>query len=144
MTPTPGIAVRLRLPDAVEADSEIGGTLAITNEGEETVEVVRPHYNAALNLVVFDRLWNAVPATPLGKEQVAYERTPLPPGRTVEFELDGLAFTTGTSRMGYALEPGVYRVLAVYHPGTERLPERSSYPIAVPSNVETLAVRDSR
>jgi len=135
-----GISVRLVLPDAVPANARIEGALEITNDGNEEVEVVSPHSNAAMNIVVFDRHWNAVPADSLGKANVAPQRSALAPGQTASFELIDLAFTTGTSRSSYRLRPGIYYALAIYHPGTARLPDQSFYPVAVPSNVAKLEV----
>ena len=60
------------------------------------------------------------------------------PGQTTTVPLDDLIFTTGTSRMRYALKSGVYYILAVYHPGTAKLPEESAYPFAVAANVKNL------
>jgi len=140
MASTQEISVRLVLPDAVQANSRIEGALQITNKGNEALEMVSPHFNAALNIVVFDSVWNEVRASSLGKAHIAHQRFELAPGQTVSFELIDLAFATGTSRMGYKLRSGVYYVLAIYHPGTARLPDRSSYPIAIASNVAKLAV----
>ena len=140
MATSQGISARLALPDAVHADSRIEGALEITNTSDQAVELVSPHFNAALNVVVFDRHWNQVRANSLGKAHVAHHRFELVPGQTVSFELIDLVFTTGTSRMGYRLPAGIYYVLAIYHPGTARLPDHSSYPIAIPSNVAELAV----
>jgi hypothetical protein len=140
MASTQEISARLVLPGAVHANSRIEGTLEITNRGSKAVEMVSPHFNAALNIVVFDSLWNEVPANSLGKAHIGHQRFELAPGQTVCFELIDLAFATGTSRMGYKLRSGVYYVLAIYHPGTARLPGQSSYPIAIASNVAKLAV----
>jgi hypothetical protein len=140
MTSTPEITLRLVLPDSAEANSQVKGALEITNTGDKKIELVSPDYNAALNLVVFDRLWNQVSTNSLDKAHVAYERLELLPGQTTTIELADLTFTTGTSRMRYQLKSGVYYVLAVYHPGTTKLPEESSYPFAVASNVRKLVV----
>lgn len=140
MASTPELAVRLVLPDTVQAGSQVQGALEITNKGKEKIELGAPKHNAALNLVVFDRFWNEVPPSSLGKAHIAYELFDLLPGQSIRFELANLTFTTGTSRMGYKLKPGVYYILAIYHPGTTRLPEQSTYPIAIPSNVKELVV----
>lgn len=134
------ISVRLALPETVQAHSQIKGSLEITSRTDETVELVSPHCNAALNLVVFNSLWDEVRAGSLGKVHIADQRFELAPGQTVRFELTDLAFTTGSSRMAYKLPSGIYYVLAIYHPGTTRRPDQSSYPIAVPSNVAKLTV----
>ena len=140
MVPTQEISIRLALPDTAAAGSRIDGILEITSSRNEPVVMASPNSNAALNIVVFDRLWNEVPANSLGKIHVAYQQFELAPEQTVSFELSDLAFTTGTARMRYNLQPGIYFVLAIYHPGTARLPDQSSYPIAVASNVVRLAV----
>lgn len=134
------ISVRLALPDAVPVDCQIEGSLEITSRIDETIELVSPHCNAALNLVVFNSLWDEVRADSLGKAHIADQRFALAPGQAVRFELTDLAFTTGTSRMAYKLPSGTYYVLAIYHPGTTRRPDQSSYPIAVPSNLAKLTV----
>jgi len=140
MASTQDLSVRLVLPEAVPANARIEGALEITNEGSKAVEIVTPQFNAVLNIVVFDSLWNEIRAKSLGKAHIAHQRFELAPGQTMSFELIDLAFATGTSRMGYKLRPGVYYVLAIYHPGTARLPDQSSYPIAIASNVAKLAV----
>ena len=140
MTSTPEITIRLVLPDSVDMSSQLKGALEITNTGDKKIELVSPDYNAALNLVVFDSLWNQVSANSLDKAHIAYERFELSPGQTKTIELADLTFTTGTSRMRYELKSGVYYVLAIYHPGTTKLPEQSSYPFTVASNVRKLVV----
>ena len=102
--------------------------------------MVTPLYNAALNLVVFDKFWNLVTPQSVGKAHVAYESIELSPGQSVSVELKDLAYTSGTAMMTFKLERGVYYVVAIYHPGTDRLPDRSSYPIAVASNVVMLTM----
>jgi hypothetical protein len=140
MTSTPEITIRLVLPDSVAVNSQVKGALEITNTGDKKIELVSPSYNAALNLVVFDRLWNQVTANSLDKAHIAYERFELSPGQTTSIELADLTFTTGTSRMRHELKSGIYYVLAVYHPGTAKLPEESTYPFAIASNVRKLVV----
>lgn len=140
MISTPTLSVNLVLPNSVEEHSQVRGTLEITNKGSEKVELVSPNYNAALNLVVFDCSWNAVPANSLGKAHIARESFELSPGQTVGFDLPNLTFTTGTSQMSYQLKPGSYYILAVYHPGTAKLPEQGFYPIAISSNVNKLVI----
>jgi hypothetical protein len=140
MTSTPEITIRLLLPDSVDVNSQVKGALEITNTGDKKIELVSPNYNAALNLVVFDSLWNQVSANSLDKAHIAYERLELSPGQTTTIELADLTFTTGTSRVRYELKSGIYYILAIYHPGTTRLPAESSYPFAVASNVEKLVV----
>jgi hypothetical protein len=140
MTSTSEITIRLVLPDSVDINSQVKGALEITNTGDKKLELVSPNYNAALNLVVFDSLWNQVSANSLDKAHIAHERFELSPGQTTTIELADLTFTTGTSRMRHELKSGVYYILAIYHPGTTRLPEESSYPFAVASNVEKLVV----
>ena len=140
MTSTPEITIRLVLPDGIKAGSQVKGTLEIANTGDKTVQLVSPNYNAALNLVVFDNLWDQVSATSLDKAHFAQERFELSSGQTKNLQLDDLTFTTGTARMGYALKPGVYYIMAVYHPGTGKLPEEGAYPVAVSSNVKKLVV----
>ena len=144
MTSTSEITIRLVLPDSVDINSQVKGALEITNTGDKKLELVSPNYNAALNLVVFDSLWNQVSANSLDKAHIAHERFELSPGQTTTIELADLTFTTGTSRMRHELKSGVYYILAIYHPGTTRLPEESSYPFAVASNVEKLVVNDNR
>ena len=140
MTSTPEITIRLVLPDRAKANSPVKGTLEITNAGDKPAQLVSPNYNAALNLVVFDNLWNQVSANSLDKAHIAQERFELSPGQTRTVPLDDLTFITGTARMGYSLKPGVYYILAVYHPGTGKLPEEGAYPLAVASNVRKLVV----
>ncbi len=140
MMSTPEITFRLVLPDTVQVNSQVIGSLEITNKDNEKIELVSPNYNAALNLVVFDSFWNEVSANSLGKAHIAYERFELLSGQTINFELVDLTFTTGTSRMCYKLKSGTYYILAIYHPGTTKLPEQSSYPVAKTSNVKKLVV----
>lgn len=134
------ITVRLVLPDTVQANSRVIGTLEITNNDSEKRELVSPNYNAALNLVVFDRFWNLISANSLGKAHIAYQRFELLAGQTASFELVNLTFTTGTALMGYELKSGTYYILAIYHPGTKKLPEQSSYPVVIASNMKKVVV----
>ena len=138
---TQQVAVRLELPDSVPARAPVAGRLVIANEGDETLSLVTPRYNAALNIVVFDQFWDPVAPESVGKAHEGHERFEVAPGQSVAVALDDLVYTSGTARMAYALGPGSYYVVAVYHPGTDRLPERSSYPLAVASNVVALRVR---
>ncbi len=140
MTPAPEITIRLLLPDTIQANSQLTGALEITNKGKEKTELVSPNYNAALNLVVFDRFWNEVSANSIGKAHIAYQLYELLPGKTISFDLVDLTFTTGTARMGFKLKSGVYYIMAIYHPGTTKLPDQSSYPVLVVSNVKKLIV----
>ena len=134
------ITVRLALPDTVQVNSQVKGILEITNNSNEKREIVSPNYNAALNLVVFDRYWNLVTANSLGKAHIAYERFELLAGQTARFELANLTFTTGTTRMCYELKSGIYYIVAIYHPGTKKIPEQSSFPVAIASNVKKVVV----
>jgi len=140
MDTTLTINVQLVLPDTVRTNSSIAGTLEITNRGNKRVELITPDYNAALNLVVFDRLWNNISAKALTKAHVAQRRFELLPGQSESFKLVDLAFTTGTKRMAYHLTPSEYYIVAVYHPGTAKLPEHSDCLIVVTSNVRKLVV----
>lgn len=132
--------LRLELPERVPAAAEVKGSLTVTNSGSETVSVVAPFSAAALSLVVFDRYWNLVEPGSEAKAHVAEERAKLGPGDSLAWDLPDLSFVSGTAQMRYALEPGAYHVLAVYHPGTHRLPEESSYPLVVVSEVVPLEV----
>jgi hypothetical protein len=138
----PALDVRLELPERVAAGDPIGGRLTVSNTGEEPASVVSPFGAAVLSLVVFDRLWNLVQPAPVAKVHVAEERTELAAGASLAWELPDLSFVTGTAQMRYSLAPGTYHVLAVYHPGTERLPERSTYPTVAVSEVVPLEVAE--
>jgi hypothetical protein len=139
--PPPQVTIRLELPDRVPANVPVAGRLVVTNAGKKTLSLVTPLYNGALNLVVFDKYWNMVTPDAQEKAHVAYDRVEVPPGQSVTFELNDLAYTSGTARMAFKLKQGVYYVVAVYHPGTERLPDQSAYPFAVASNVLELTVQ---
>src|SRR5262245_59973661 len=90
MTSTPEITIRLVLPDAAKANAPVQGTLEITNAGDKPAQLVSPDFNAALNLVVFDNLWNQVPANSLDKAHIGQERFELAPGQTKTVSLDNL------------------------------------------------------
>jgi hypothetical protein len=117
------------------------GTLRIENGGDGSVRNASPLSAAALNVVVFDRLWNAVEPEPRGKVNVGYDEVSLEPGEALQFELDNLAFTSGTARFAYRLQPGRHFAVAFYHPGTSRLPDESSYPAVVVSNMASFDVQ---
>jgi hypothetical protein len=137
------VAVRIELPEQASPGSPVAGRLELTNTGEEAFSAASPLSAAALNLVVFDRLWNLVEPDATGKVHVGREVIELAPGETKAFELTDLSYVTGTAGMAFALAPGAYFVVAVYHPGTDRLPERSEYPTAASSNVVRLEVRET-
>jgi hypothetical protein len=137
------VAVRLELPERATAGSPIAGRLELTNTGDEPFTGASPLSAAALNLVVFDRLWDPVQPDAVGKVHVGQGRIELEPGGTQTFELQDLAYVSGTAGMAYTLVPGVYFVLAVYHPGSDPLPERSGYATAVSSNVARVEVHAS-
>ena len=140
MTAEP-VAARLKLPEQASAGSPLAGRLELTNTGDEPFSAASPLSAAALNLVVFDRFWNLVEPDSVGKVHVGHDLVELAPGETKAFELSDLAYVSGTAGMAFSLEPGVYFVVAVYHPGSDRLPEQSEYPTAVSSNVVRLEVR---
>jgi hypothetical protein len=131
--------VRLEVPDVREG-GRVAGTLHIENLGDGALEEPSPLSAAALNVVVFDRYWNAVEPEPQGKANVGFEAISLEPGDTRQFELVDLAFTSGTARFAYRLPPGRHFAVALYHPGTSRLPEESDYPRVVASNVASFDV----
>src|SRR2546427_8409686 len=132
--------VRLELSERVAVGAALEGRLTVTNTGEEPVSVVSPLSAAAFNLVLFDRYWNLVEPAPVAKVHVADERSELGPGESLGWELSDPSFVSGTAQLLYSLGPGVYYALAVYHPGTERLPELSSYPIVAVSDVVRLEI----
>lgn len=134
--------VRLDLPDRVTPGGPLDGRLTIANAGTEPISVLAPSAPAALTLVLFDRYWNVVEPAPVAKVHVAPERRELGPGESMTAELADLSFVSGTAQMRYSPAPGTYYVLAVYHPGTDRLPERSSYPVAAVSNVARLELAE--
>lgn len=124
------IAVRLELDSGDFAAGEpVRGSLEVSNPGTEPVTLAAPYAAAALSLVVFDRQWRVVAPDPVGKVHAPYETFRLEPGESRRFPLHGLRHLTGTSAVDYRLEPGEYRVMAVYHPPDDRLPERSAYPV---------------
>jgi hypothetical protein len=134
------LALRLELPERVAAGGRLAGRLTVTNSGAEPLAVVSPFSAAALSLVVFDRYWNFVEPRPQAKVHVAEERAELEPGESLAWDLPDLSFVSGTAQLRYELEPGAYHVLAVYHPGTHRLPEESSYPAVALSDVVPLEI----
>jgi hypothetical protein len=73
----------------------------------------------------------------------AREVIELAPEETRAFELTDLAYVGATAGLAYALAPGIHYVLALYHPPTDRLPERSDFPVAAGSNVVRLEVVES-
>jgi hypothetical protein len=134
------VAVRLELPERATGGSPIAGRIEVTNTGDDAFTGASPLSAAALNLVVFDRLWDLVQPDAVGKVNVGHGWIELDPGETQAFELHDLAYASGTAGMAYSLGPGVYFVLAVYHPGSDPLPERSGYTTAVSSNVARVEV----
>ena len=137
--PAEPIKIRLELEKGALAHAPVHGRLVI-NQGSKSISVVSPHYHAALNIAVFDRYWNPVVPNSLGKIHVAYKLTELIPGQSMEFTLSELAYTSGTARMLFRLNAGEYHVAAIYHPGTDQLPDKSDYPVAAASNVVKLTV----
>ena len=136
------LEVRLELPERATVGTSLGGRLTVANTGSDPVSLVAPSAAAALTLVLFDRYWNVVEPTPVAKVHVAPEHRELAPGESLAAELPELSFVSGTAQMRYSPAPGTYYVLAVYHPGTDRLPERSSYPLVAVSNVARLELAD--
>lgn len=136
-----GVLLTLEVP-AGQAGDRLTGTLHLENGGHDSVRAASPLNAAALNVVVFDRYWNAVQPQPQGKANVGYDEVTLDPGEAVQFALVGLAFTSGTARFAYRLQPGRHFAVAVYHPGTSRRPEDSSFPHAMTSNVVPFDVED--
>ncbi|MCB0594622.1 MAG: hypothetical protein H6557_22730 [Lewinellaceae bacterium] len=134
------IAVKLILPDTISENLPFKAALEITNRGSEKMKLISPSHNAALNFVVFDQFWNTVPANSVGKAHSAAETLELLPAQSFRFEFESFTFTTGTARMTFRLKPGIYYLLAIYHPGTDTHPQKSSYPVAVPSNLEKVLV----
>lgn len=137
------LEVRLELPKQVKANEAVPGQLVIANRGDRSLSIVTPQYNAALNLIVFDALWNVVMPHTIGKVHIAFDRIELAPNSHVTVSLDDLLYVSGTAQMKFKLNPGVYYVNAVYHPGTARLPEDSSYPLISVSNVVRLTINGS-
>jgi hypothetical protein len=135
------VRIELELPENAPFGAPVAGCLVITNVGDRPLSLVTPLYNAALNIVVFDRYWNQAVPKSIGKAHHAYEQFELAPGQSATYDLADLTYTSGTSEMVFKLDPGIYYVVAVYHPGTARLPDQSAYPIVATSNVVTLVVR---
>ncbi len=139
----PDLEVRLELPKQAKVGEAIPVRLVITNRSDRDLSLATPLYNAALNLVVFDALWNMVLPQPVAKAHVAFDHIELAPNSGVTASLDDLSYVSGTAQMKFKLNPGVYYVTAVYHPGTARLPEDSTYPIVAVSNVARLIISGS-
>jgi hypothetical protein len=136
----PTLEVQLELPEQAQAGEAIPVQLFITNRSDRPLSLVTPLYNATLNLVVFDALWNMVAPHATGKVHLAFDRIELAPNSRVTVSLSDLSYVSGTAQMKFALNPGVYYVTAIYHPGTARLPEDSTYPIIGVSNVARLII----
>jgi hypothetical protein len=134
------LALRLELPDIVGPGATVPVRLVLTNMGRTWARLVAPQSAAALNIIVFDRLWDLVSPESSEKVHIASLDIAIPPGASQPFEWDGLSYTSGTARLVYRLGPGVYHVLAVYHPGDNRLPARSDYPAVIASNAVALMV----
>jgi hypothetical protein len=136
------IAVSLELPAKATSGKRLRGRLTIENQGKKALRAASPESAGALNIVVFDRLWNLVAPMAAGKVNVARSEISLEAGASTSVDIDGLGYVSGTAAMEYALKPGVYRVLAVFHPGTSRRPDESDYPVVVASNVVEIEVKD--
>jgi hypothetical protein len=136
------LEVRLDLPERATSGAPLDGRLTIANAGDEPISVLAPSGPAVLTLVLFDRFWNVVEPAPVAKVHVAPERTELAPGESLDAALPGLSFLSGTAQMQYSPAAGTYYVIAVYHPGTDRLPDRSSYPLVAVSNVARLELAE--
>lgn len=136
----PTLEVRLQAPDRVKAGAVVPAQLTLVSRGDQPLSLVTPLYNAALNLVVFDALWNMLVPQAIGKVHVASAQIALAPEERITVGLDDLSYVSGTGQMTFTLKPGVYFILAVYHPGTARLPKDSEYPTIVVSNVIRLIV----
>jgi hypothetical protein len=139
----PNLEIQLELPEQAKAGEAIPVQLVITNRSDHDLSLVTPLYNAALNLVVFDALWNMVLPQPIAKAHVAFDHIELAPNSRVTVSLVDLSYISGTAHMQFKLDPGAYYVNAVYHPGTARLPEDSAYPIVAVSNVARLIISGS-
>jgi hypothetical protein len=137
------VMLRLDLTPQATAGQPVAGRLELTNTASEPFSAASPLSPAASSILVFDRLWNPVPPEAVGKVHVAHEVVELAPGETRTFELTDLAYVGATAGLAHPLRPGLYFVLAIYHPPTDRLPERSEFPIAVSSNVVRLEVVES-
>jgi len=136
----PSIDVQLELPKQVTAGESIHIQLTIINRSHSSISLTTPLYNAALNLLVFDELWNLILPQGIGKVHVAFDRIELAPNARFTFNIENLSYISGTSQMSFNLKTGQYYVLAVYHPGTARLPSESTYPIIAVSNVAKLDI----
>jgi hypothetical protein len=134
------IAVQLELPAKVTNGEPVAGRLRVTNLSDGDRLLTTPFYNATLNLIAFDHLWNLIAQDSLGKIHRGREVVAFAPGESKTFDLTDLTYVTGTSAMTLRLQKGTNYVLAVYHPGTDRLPELSSYPDAAASNVVKVEV----
>jgi hypothetical protein len=136
----PTLEIRLELPDRVKAGATVPVQLTIVNQSDHPLSLVTPLYNAAVNLVVFDAFWNIVAPHAVGKAHVAFDEIELAPNERRSVSLGDLSYVSGTGQMGFKLNPGAYYVVAVYHPGTSRLPQDSEYPIMAVSNVARLII----
>ena len=134
-----GLRIRLEIADDQEGKRCVG-TLSIRNDGDSVVRGASPLSAAALNIVVLDHLWNLVRPEALGKVHVAFQEISLDPGEELRFDLEQLAFISGTGQFGYEFTTGLYFALALYHPGTARLPEQSTYPAVAASEVASFRV----
>jgi hypothetical protein len=134
------VAVSLDLPAKATSGERLRGRLTIENQGKKAFRAAAPGSAGALNIVVFDGSWNLVAPAAAGKVNVARSEISLEPGASTLVEVDGLGYVSGTAAMEYTLKPGVYRVLAVFHPGTSRRPDQSDYPVVVASNVVEIEV----
>ena len=135
------ITVQLELPESVKSGLPVAGRLTITNVGDTELSIASPFYNAALNILVFNKYWDEVAPDSAWKAHHAQGLFHLAPGQSETFDLPDLTYTSGTAQMMFKLKKGAYFVLAIYHPGTEQLPEKSSYPIVAASNVVKLDVQ---
>jgi hypothetical protein len=134
------IVLSLELPAKARSGERLRGRLTIENRGRNERRVATPDSAGALNIVVFDHNWNLVAPQAVGKVHVARAEISLATGASTTVEVDGLRHLSSTAAMEYALRPGVYRVLAVFHPGTSRRPVESDYPVVVASNVVEIEV----
>jgi len=135
------IALSLELPAKSRSGELLRARLTIENRGGSELRVATPDSAGALNIVVFDDSWNLVAPQAVGKVHVARAEISLEPGASMTVEVDGLRYVSSTAALEYALRPGEYRVLMVFHPGTSRRPDESDYPVIVASNVVDIEVK---
>jgi hypothetical protein len=135
------IALNLELPAQARSGEPLRGRLTIENRDGSELRAATPDTAGALNIVVFDGNWNLVAPQAVGKVHVARGEISLEPGASTSVDFDGLRYLSSTAAMEYALRPGVYRMLVVFHPGTSRRPDESDYPVVVVSNVVELEVK---